>query len=82
MITGGFLLTLFESGPDYGYGTGLFEFSNAISSTGLSFGIYKNRPLGVKWTLIAGMFAGRLEIFPIFYAFYRVLRDVFRKETY
>ena len=81
MITGGFLLTLFE-GADYGYGTGLFEFSNAISSTGLSFGIYKNRPVGVRWTLIAGMFAGRLEIFPIFYAFYRVLRDMVRKETY
>lgn len=82
MVTGGFLVTLFEGGASYGYGTGLFEFSNAISSTGLSFGIYKYRPTGVKWTLIAGMFAGRLEIFPIFYAFYRVVRDVFRKETY
>ena len=80
MITGGFLVTLFDK--EIGYGTGLFEFSNAISSTGLSFGIYKNRPVGVKWTLIAGMFAGRLEIFPIVYSFYRVVRDIFRKETY
>lgn len=80
MITGGFLVTLFEKGLDYG--TGLFEFSNAISSTGLSFGIYKERPIGVKWTLIAGMFAGRLEIFPIYYAVYRGLRDLFRKETF
>ena len=80
MITGGFLVTLFDK--EIGYGTSLFEFSNAISSTGLSFGIYKNRPVGVKWTLIAGMFAGRLEIFPIVYSFYRVVRDIFRKETY
>lgn len=80
MITGGFLVTIFESGLDYG--TGLFEFSNAISSTGLSFGIYKYRPAGVRWTLILGMFAGRLEIFPLYYATYRILRDIFRKETY
>lgn len=80
MIAGGFLVTIFEKGLDYG--TGLFEFSNAISSTGLSFGIYKYRPTGVKWTLIFGMFAGRLEIFPLYYATYRILRDIFRKETY
>lgn len=80
MITGGFLVTIFQKGLDYG--TGLFEFSNAISSTGLSFGIYKNRPVGVRWTLIVGMFAGRLEIFPLYYAFYRIMRDIFRKETY
>ena len=80
MITGGFLITIFEKGLDYG--TGLFEFSNAISSTGLSFDIYKNRPVGVRWTLILGMFAGRLEIFPLYYAFYRIMRDIFRKETY
>ena len=80
MVTGGFLVTIFDKGLDYG--TGLFEFSNAISSTGLSFGIYKYRPIGVKWSLIVGMFAGRLEIFPIVYATYRVLRDVVRKETY
>ena len=80
MIAGGFLVTIFEKGLDYG--TGLFEFSNAISSTGLSFGIYKYRPAGVKWTLIFGMFAGRLEIFPLYYATYRILRDIFRKETY
>jgi len=80
MVAGGFLVTIFD--PGLSFDTGLFEFSNAISSTGLSFGIYKYRPVGVKWALIAGMFAGRLEILPIYYATYRVIRDMFRKETY
>lgn len=79
MLLGGFFVTLFDKGLNYG--TGLFEFSNALSSTGLSFDIYIKRPVGVKWTLIAGMFAGRLEILPIYYAFYRVIRDIFRKDT-
>lgn len=79
MILGGFLVTLFDQGLDFGIG--LFEFSNAISSTGLSFGTYGARPLGVRWTLILGMFAGRLEILPIYYALFRVFRDILRKET-
>ena len=81
MFIGGLLVTLFNKGES-NFGHSLFEFSNAISSTGLSFGIYKYRPLGVKWTLIAGMFAGRLEILAIYYALARVFKDIFRKETY
>lgn len=67
------------------FGDGLFEFSNAISSTGLSNGItaaaaYYNN-YGVLWTLIIGMFAGRLEILSIYFAFYRIVRDIIGKET-
>ena len=67
------------------FGDCAFEFSNAISSTGLSNGLTSVAGLtnnyGVLWTLIVGMFAGRLEIFPIYFAIYRVIRDILGKET-
>lgn len=61
----------------------LFEFSNALSSTGLSNGLTMaaTNP-AVLWILIVGMFAGRLEILAIYYAFFRISRDILRKETY
>jgi trk system potassium uptake protein len=59
----------------------LFEFASALSGTGLSVGITGLRNVGVNWVLIGGMFAGRLEILCIYFAFYRVIRDIFRKET-
>ena len=59
----------------------LFEFASALSGTGLSVGITALKNVGVNWVLIGGMFAGRLEILCIYFAFYRVIRDIFRKET-
>lgn len=87
MFAGGLLISLFANDS---FDRTLFEFSNAISSTGLSNGITfnactngltKSCNFGVLWTLIVGMFAGRLEILPIYFAFYRGIRDIFGKET-
>ena len=84
MFVGGLFVTMFAKSS---FGDGLFEFSNAISSTGLSNGITAscggNNPanFGVLWTLIVGMFAGRLEILPIYFGFYRIIRDILGKET-
>ena len=79
MLIGG-LATTFAAGGDTTFGAGLFEFSNALSSTGLSNGLCQLNE-GVQWCLIAGMFLGRLEILSIFFALYRVARDILRKET-
>lgn len=79
MLIGG-LATTFAAGGDTTFGAGLFEFSNALSSTGLSNGLCQLNE-GVQWCLIAGMFLGRLEILSIFFALYRVGRDILRKET-
>lgn len=76
---GAFLLVLF-SGGWCTIGEGLFEFSNAISSTGLSVGVTAKANPAMLWILTIGMFAGRLEILPIYYAIYRIFNDVFRKE--
>lgn len=84
MFIGGLLVTLFAKSS---FGDGLFEFSNAISSTGLSNGItaasggLNPTNFGVLWTLIIGMFAGRLEIVPIYFGIYRIVRDILGKET-
>lgn len=88
MFLGGLLITIFTK---CSYGDGLFEFSNAISSTGLSNGLTSQ--IGIMgqshtvaehasmWVLIFGMFLGRLEILPIFFALYRAGRDILGKET-
>ena len=78
MLLGGLFVSIFNK-LDYGYS--LFEFANALSCTGLSVGVTTTSTIGAKWTLIAGMFLGRLEIIVIFFAFFRGFRDLFRKET-
>ena len=78
MLLGGLFVSIFNK-LDYGYS--LFEFANALSCTGLSVGVTTASTIGAKWTLIAGMFLGRLEIIVIFFAFFRGFRDLFRKET-
>lgn len=81
LFVGSFLVCLLSHG-EHDLSESLFEFSNALSSTGLSNGLTGSTPyLPVLWVLIAGMFAGRLEILAIYYAFFRVARDIFRKET-
>lgn len=85
MLVGAFLISVFLNieGLNYGYGYSLFEFSTALSGTGLSNGITQlvdaNSP--VLWVLNVGMFLGRLEILVVYYAIYRMVRDLLRKET-
>lgn len=78
LFVGAFFISIFDK---YTFGESLFEFSNALSSTGMSNGISVDGSIATKWILIAGMFAGRLEILGIYFAFYRITRDIFRKET-
>ncbi len=80
LLLGG-LATTFAAPAGTTYGQALFEFSNALSSTGLSNGLCQANS-GVQWCLIVGMFLGRLEILSIFFALYRVGRDILRKETH
>lgn len=62
-----------------------YEFASALSGTGLTAGITNDASLvniyGIRWVLSIGMFAGRLEIICIYFAFYRTIRDILRKET-
>ena len=85
LFVGSLLVSVFNKGIDPSlntYGDSLFEFANALSCTGLSVGVSQASTVAAKWTLIAGMFAGRLEILAIYFAFFRAFRDLFRKETY
>jgi len=73
-----FGMTLFGEAS---FGENIFEFANAISSNGMTNGISATASSGVKWFLIVGMFAGRLEILGIYFGIYRAIRDLLRKET-
>ena len=79
MLVGAFLVSICGGEA---FGESLFEFSTALSGTGLSNGITARANPAVMWVLNVGMFAGRLEILAVFYAAYRMTRDLFRKETY
>ena len=78
LFVGAFFISVFDK---YTFGASLFEFSNALSSTGMSNGICVNGNFATKWILILGMLAGRLEILGIYFAIYRITRDIFGKET-
>lgn len=58
----------------------IFELSNGISSTGLSNGLTALKNPAINWILIVSMFAGRLELYPFYFAFIRVGKDIFRRE--
>ncbi len=63
----------------YGYriSEAVFEFASALAGVGLSIGITNySMPDGVLWTLISGMFLGRLEFLVIIYAIGKILRDI------
>ena len=78
MLVGAFLVSVLGQ---YDFGSSLFEFSTALSGTGLSNGISATANPAVMWVLNVGMFAGRLEILVIFYAVIRIARDILGKET-
>lgn len=89
----GSVLILITTNGEYTVGNAFFEFASALSGTGLTVGVTSgvNTVSGVavtgtpliqtRWILAAGMFAGRLEIMCIYFAFYRFVRDIFRRET-
>jgi len=79
LFTGTFLLMIFGGG-EFDFGCCSFEFANALSSTGMSSGLTSQANNAMLWTMTLGMFAGRLEIIPIYYMFYRIGHDIFRKE--
>jgi len=71
-FTGVTILTL------YGYRLqdAMFEFASALSGVGLSCGITQpDMPLGVMWTLIVGMFLGRLEFLVVIYSISKLIKD-------
>ncbi len=78
MLVGAYLVSVLGH---YDFGSSLFEFSTALSGTGLSNGITTTANYAVLWVLNVGMFAGRLEILVVYYALFRVARDILRKET-
>lgn len=82
LFLGAFLITLLGFGDNrFELSKSLFEFSNALSSTGLSNGLTSVASTSMMWILIAGMFLGRLEILVVYYALFRMARDLLRKET-
>jgi trk system potassium uptake protein TrkH len=63
----------------YGYPIkeSLFEFASSIGTVGLSVGITSpDTPRVVMWTQSIGMFMGRLEIFVIFFAMIKFVKDL------
>jgi len=80
LLAGTFLILVFQH--EFTIGDAMFEFANAMSSTGLSIGVTAQANNATLWFLTLGMFAGRLEFIPIFFAIKRAFRDILRKETY
>lgn len=83
LLFGSLIVLMFSMGGGlpFTFEDTLFEFSNAISSTGLSNGLTSVANTGMLWTMTLGMILGRLEITAIYFAFYRAVRDLLRKET-
>lgn len=72
-LIGSFVFMLFG----YTSQDSMFEFSSALGAVGLSVGItgVDANPV-IMWTAIAGMFVGRLEIYPVFLGIGRVIKDI------
>lgn len=68
---GTFIFTCFG----YSVGDAMFEFSSSLGTVGLSVGItgYNAHPI-ILWTSIFGMFFGRLEIYIIFIAIFKLTK--------
>jgi trk system potassium uptake protein TrkH len=61
----------------YSFQDSIFEFSSALSTVGISVGIFTaGAPAGVLWTGILAMFLGRLEFFAIILGLIRLATDV------
>lgn len=89
LVIGGLAITILgKNQTGYTAADCLFEFSSALSSGGITAGVTAGSglPLGnviaIRWILAFGMLAGRLELICLYYAFYRMGRDILRKPTY
>lgn len=84
LVTGGLILTILGMN-EYSASDCLFEFSSALSSGGITTGLLAGKGLpdgnviAIKWILSCGMFAGRLEIACIYYAFMGIGRKIVHK---
>lgn len=77
-LGGTLALTMF---PNVSIGDAAFEFSSALSGTGLSIGninLYAFE--GEFYILMVGMFLGRLEIIAVYHSIFRLTRDIIRKD--
>ncbi|WP_041367282.1 TrkH family potassium uptake protein [Natranaerobius thermophilus] len=55
----------------------MFEFASTLGTVGLSVGLTSpDAPLFILWTQIFGMLLGRLELYIIFFAFIRIIKDI------
>ncbi|MGF1505571.1 MAG: potassium transporter TrkG [Anaerolineae bacterium] len=71
------IVTLIIAAHGYPLRDSLFEFASAIGTTGLSSGISgADAPASVHWTLIVGMFVGRLEILAVVIGLGKLLNDL------
>jgi trk system potassium uptake protein TrkH len=60
----------------YPLGDALFEYASAQGNVGLSLGITNaNTPPAILWTMIAGMFLGRLEFYVVFVSLVKIVND-------
>lgn len=60
----------------FGFRDSLFEFASSLGTVGASIGLTSpDLPGGVLWTMIAGMFLGRLEIFIVLAGMSKLARD-------
>lgn len=54
----------------------LFEFASSLGTAGLSVGVTSpDAPLSLLWTLIVGMFLGRLEFFAVIIGIFKIASD-------
>jgi trk system potassium uptake protein TrkH len=74
--------------PDFNVETATYEFTSALSGTGLtlvdlvSYGkAHQNAYIILLWILSVGMFIGRLEILPVYYAIRNIFVDIKKKKT-
>ncbi len=72
-----FLGCLIIAGHGFGMEESLFEMTSALSTVGLSSGVTSaSAPSAVLWTVIVGMFLGRLEFLIVFATLLKIARDI------
>jgi trk system potassium uptake protein TrkH len=69
--------TLILTAHGYPLAESLFEFASSVSTVGLSVGIVSpDAPATALWTLMGGMFLGRLEFIPVIVGVMKIIDDV------
>jgi len=75
-VAGLLLGTAIVAAHGYPLGAALFEYASAQGTVGLSLGITNAAtPPAILWTMMAGMFLGRLEFYVVFVSIVKILRD-------